>query len=142
VPADDVDRIRLRERPPVHLLFSKIRERVFEATPKMFVHLDHHSSGIVHRSAPVARLRLPRPDDLPCEQIKKSDDFDNTCATSNAFWHNRAVSAYLISTVTRGSYGRRSGGAPASHLTQDSQRPMALDLPSAVMTQGRWLHGG
>jgi hypothetical protein len=33
VPDDDVDRIRLRERPPVHLLFREIRERVFEATP-------------------------------------------------------------------------------------------------------------
>ena len=41
-----------------------------------------------------------------------------------------------------GFYVRRSGGAPALHLTQDSKRPRALDLPFAVMTQGRWLHGG
>jgi hypothetical protein len=54
----------------------------------------------------------------------------------------RAVTAYLISTVTLGSYVRRSGGAPALHLTQDRKWPMALDLPSAVMTQGRLLHGG
>jgi hypothetical protein len=54
----------------------------------------------------------------------------------------RAVSAYLISKVTRCPYVRRSGGAPASHLAQDSKRPMALDLPSAVMTHGRLLHGG
>jgi hypothetical protein len=43
VPDDDVDRIGLRERPPVTLLFAQILEGVFEATPETFVHLDHHS---------------------------------------------------------------------------------------------------
>jgi len=52
------------------------------------------------------------------------------------------ISASLISTVTRGSYVRRSGGAPASHLAHDSQWPMALDLPSAVTTHGRLFQGG
>ena len=56
--------------------------------------------------------------------------------------HARAVSPFLISTGTRGSYAWRSGGAPASHLTQGSKRPMALDRPSAVITQGRLLQGG
>ena len=65
-----------------------------------------------------------------------------TAMTRRAAKHVRAVSASLISTGTRGSYGRRSGGAPAAHVTHDSQRPMALDLPSAVMTHGRLLHGG
>jgi hypothetical protein len=30
-----------------------------------------------------------RPYDLPCAQIKKSDDLDNTCAKIKAFWHKR-----------------------------------------------------
>ena len=30
-----------------------------------------------------------RPDDLPCVHIRKSDDLDNACAKSNAFWHKR-----------------------------------------------------
>ena len=49
---------------------------------------------------------------------------------------------WIKSKVTICPYVWRSGGAPASHLTQDSKRPRALDLPAAVMTQGRWLHGG
>jgi hypothetical protein len=31
----------------------------------------------------------PRPYDLPCVQISKSDDLDNACAKINAFWHKR-----------------------------------------------------
>jgi hypothetical protein len=36
-----------------------------------------------------ALLTEPRPYDLPCAQIKKSDDLDNICAKINAFWHKR-----------------------------------------------------
>jgi hypothetical protein len=31
----------------------------------------------------------PRPYDLPCAHIKKSDDVDNICAKINTFWHKR-----------------------------------------------------
>jgi hypothetical protein len=65
-----------------------------------------------------------------------------TSMTRRAAKHATAVSAPLISTGTRGSYGRGSGSAPASHVTHDSQQPMALDRPSAVMTHGRLLQGG
>ena len=59
VPNDDADRISVRERPSVHLLGAQILERVCEVTPEMFVHFDHHSQGVVHRSAPVAGVRPP-----------------------------------------------------------------------------------
>jgi hypothetical protein len=49
---------------------------------------------------------------------------------------------HVTSLGTRGSYVRRSGGALASHVAHDSQRPMALDLPSAVKTHGLLLQGG
>src|SRR5262245_11137350 len=43
MPDDDVNRIRLWERPPVNLLFTEILERVFETIPYSFVHFDNNS---------------------------------------------------------------------------------------------------
>src|SRR5262245_1497485 len=34
-------------------------------------------------------MERPRPSDLHCAHISKSDALDNTCAKINAFWHKR-----------------------------------------------------
>jgi hypothetical protein len=57
---------------------------------------------------------MPRPYDLHCVRIIKSDDLDNDCAKLSSFWHNR---------VQCKSYQRWASSAAVSRRLHALVRP-------------------